>query len=271
MANQPTSFRFPFDLPDDVPHGVRNALRVTYNGVKDLNDAIRALNNKANANTSSIETITNNIAASASIAPPPSPASNIGQVNLQPGLTPGAYTLSQSDLGGLIVVQSGIPFALTLNSGLMTPFFTTVYSLGTATVTMTPSLGLVNGVASLPVTQGELAIIYFGSDGNWYVAYPVMPQTSVAVVSNWLNSYNALTGVFTKQQPRAADLVDSTTGGGPVVLDSGATQINQTFTGITKILNLGIFANNAAAIAGGIPVGGLYRNGANPDGVFIVH
>lgn len=35
--------------------------------------------------------------------------------------------------------------------------------------------------------------------------------------------------------------------------------------------NLQVFANNAAAIAGGLSVGDLYRNGSNPDGVFVVH
>ena len=32
-----------------------------------------------------------------------------------------------------------------------------------------------------------------------------------------------------------------------------------------------VFANNAAAIAGGVPVGGLYRSGGDPDILYIVH
>jgi hypothetical protein len=49
MPNQPTSFRYPFSLPDDVHPGVRDALRLTFNGVKDLNDAVRKLNAKVGA------------------------------------------------------------------------------------------------------------------------------------------------------------------------------------------------------------------------------
>lgn len=35
--------------------------------------------------------------------------------------------------------------------------------------------------------------------------------------------------------------------------------------------NLQVFANNAAAISGGLNVGDLYRTGANPDPVCVVH
>ena len=39
----------------------------------------------------------------------------------------------------------------------------------------------------------------------------------------------------------------------------------------TKITGLLVFVNNAAAIAGGLAVGNLYRSGADPDAVFVVH
>lgn len=270
MPNQPTSFRLPFNIEGLDPK-IQTAIRYAFSGTKDLNDAINALVPKVNTNTASITKINETISATVSTTAAATATQPLGTVNLQPNLTPGAYTLVQTDIGGLIFVQSAIPFALTLNSGLTTPFFTTVYNFGVGTITMTPSLGLVNAGSSLTVTTGELAIVYFGSDGNWYVAYPLMPQTFAMQISHWLNSYNALTGVFTATQPRAADLQDSTTGGGPVVLDSGATQINTTLTGITRIIPLGVFANNAAAIAGGLVAGDLYRNGANPDAVFVVH
>ncbi len=265
MPNQPTSFRFPFNLPDDVHSGVKDALRITYNGVKDLNDAIRALNTKVDTNTQSITNVTNNITTSGGgVTPTPTPTPAFGNVNLQPNLTPGAYTLAQSDLGGLILVQSGIPFALTLNSGLMTPFFTTVYNLGAGLVTATPSLGNVNNGASVTVKINEFSIFYF--DGtNWWDVFPVLAQTEAHVASNWLDSYNAVTGLFTRSQPAASDLSNGTTGGGRVVLDSGATV--QAFS----ILGLPIFANNAAAIGGGLVSSNLYRDGLDPDHVCIVH
>lgn len=200
-ANQPTSFRTPFNLPDEVHPGVRDALKITYNGVKDLNDAIRALNDKVKANTSSITNVTENVAAAA-VSPSPTPAPAFGFVNLQPDLTPGAYTLAQSDLGGLILVQSGIAFALTLNSGLVTPFFTTVYNLGSADVTATPSLGNVNNVASVTVVPNQLAIFYF--DGtDWWDVNPLLAQTFANVPGSFLDSYDAATGLFTAS-PAAA-------------------------------------------------------------------
>jgi len=36
-------------------------------------------------------------------------------------------------------------------------------------------------------------------------------------------------------------------------------------------LMLPIYANNAAALAGGLAIGSLYRTGANPDPVMVVH
>jgi hypothetical protein len=35
--------------------------------------------------------------------------------------------------------------------------------------------------------------------------------------------------------------------------------------------NFPIYANNAAATAGGLPVGSYYRTGADPDHVCVVH
>ncbi len=41
--------------------------------------------------------------------------------------------------------------------------------------------------------------------------------------------------------------------------------------GNVKITSLTVYANNAAAITGGLTAGDLYRNGANPDIVCTVH
>lgn len=38
-----------------------------------------------------------------------------------------------------------------------------------------------------------------------------------------------------------------------------------------KITDLQVFANNAAALAGGLAVGDFYRTGADPDLVAVVH
>jgi len=74
MPNQPTSFRFPFNLDGKAHEHVVSALRYSFNGLKDLNDAIKKLNTKVNANTGSITNITNVAAtASSGVTPTPTP------------------------------------------------------------------------------------------------------------------------------------------------------------------------------------------------------
>ena len=138
--------------------------------------------------------------------------------------------------------------------------------------------------------------------------------TSFAKAANeWLDSFNAATGVFTGSQPSAANLSNGTTGTGAVVLagtptlvtpNIGAatgTSLNLGGTGVlattaatgtgalvhaggatlttatldaatsASITNLPVYANNAAAITGGLVAGNLYRTGADPDFVAVVH
>jgi len=44
-----------------------------------------------------------------------------------------------------------------------------------------------------------------------------------------------------------------------------------TFAAPIKVTGLTIYANNAAALAGGLVAGNLYRTGADPDTVCVVH
>ncbi len=52
--------------------------------------------------------------------------------------------------------------------------------------------------------------------------------------------------------------------------DSLIDFINTLIVG-TAVLTLPVYANNAAAVGGGLVAGNLYRTGANPDPVCIVH
>ncbi len=69
---------------------------------------------------------------------------------------------------------------------------------------------------------GDINVVFqvSGSSISAYVPSQTVPQTIAAVASKWLNSYNAVTGLFTATQPAAADLSDGTTGTGAVVLAS---------------------------------------------------
>ena len=53
----PTSFRFPFELPEETHPTVKMAIRYAFSGLKDLNDAIRSLNTKVGANTTAIQQV----------------------------------------------------------------------------------------------------------------------------------------------------------------------------------------------------------------------
>jgi hypothetical protein len=70
MANQPTSFRYPFTLPvhqnpeiEGALRPYKDALRLTYQGVKDVNDAIRAEDTKVVTNTTNIVSVQQSIQA----------------------------------------------------------------------------------------------------------------------------------------------------------------------------------------------------------------
>lgn len=57
MSNPPTSFRFPFELPTETEPTLKMAIRYAFSGLKDLNDAMRALNTKVGANTAAIQQV----------------------------------------------------------------------------------------------------------------------------------------------------------------------------------------------------------------------
>jgi hypothetical protein len=510
MSTNPPSLRFPFNLTGKVHPEADQAIRYAFNGLSDLNQAIAALATKVKGNSSTITNLINNgtIGGGGGGGTITVPVS--GTVNNQTGNT--SYSLQQADYGALVVVDTPSPFALTLNSSVTTPFYTFIQNLGTGTITLTPTSGVVNGdspsgsydmlawmlmspslraanhfastqingvtpanhlytqlntgnfywikgdsgypwdinifddqliylstteytyatasagkrfesldpliglkgvpfakrfmnigdsvfssdsrlaiytacgvatytnigyvkvtltgpyVETIPgagsnipanlntihleyewsldssynhksgttketytfcqpyglvrwetqpwnvgsssydpptnatnyniLTAGVTGLPFsdpcgFGTDGgggsgvvtilpsqmavvffvglNWWVMAPLLAQTSEPIANEWLVSYDATTGLFTTAQPAAANLADSTVGGGPVVLDSGATVINVTLSGITRIIPLGFFVSNAAAIAGGLVVGDLYRSGSDPDVVCIVH
>lgn len=203
-----TSFRFPFNLPSDVHPDVAAAIKNTFNGILDAHQAIVALNTKVAGIVAGATTV---IQSSTAVASGGSTFPTFGSVNLQPNLTPGAYSLVQTDLGGLILVNSSVAFALTLNSGLTLPYFTSVYNFGTASITATPSAGNVNNLASLILVPGQFATFFMDMHFNWWA------------------------------------LVSTSTAGLPV------------------------YANNAAAIAGGLSVGNIFRSGGDPDLICVVH
>lgn len=170
----PTSFRLPFTLPEDVHPAVKDGMRLLFQGVLDNTQAITALKGQGIVPTTPVTTVTPLVSGGGGGSSAPS---TIGTVNLQPNPPAStAYTTAQSDFGGLIVVQSAPAFAYTLDSGLTVPFYVGIINKGAGTVTMTPTTGQVNNAASVPLTTGQFALVYF--DGvNWWAGVPVSAAT----------------------------------------------------------------------------------------------
>lgn len=78
-------------------------------------------------------------------------------------------------------------------------------------------------------------------------------------------SVNVPTPLITEADSEIISLVP-----GDVLVWNGYYWVN---AGLPEIisLNLPVYANNAAAISGGLVAGNLYRTGGNPDPVCVVH
>ena len=97
---------------------------------------------------------------------------------------------------------------------------------------------------------------------NWFAA-PVCPEDTPPIPSNFITGYNSATGEFYQSEI----VIDS---GGNITLDSGASLVCEPGSSVS-LLNLRIFSNNGAAIAGGLVAGNAYRLGGDPDLLAVVH
>jgi len=168
MANQPTSFRLPFHLSEDVDPQVREALRYIHNGVKDLNDAIVAVVPKLGGSSAGPSVVQ---AAATITTSTGSVPGTIGNVNKQAGTF---YALRATDFGALVVLGNASPVAVSLDNSLVTPpFYTVIENLGPSVATLTPATATVNGVASIPIASGGLAIVFFDGINWWSTTLPV--------------------------------------------------------------------------------------------------
>ena len=89
-------------------------------------------------------------------------ASSIGGINKQLGTS---YTIVSSDAGKLITLNNASPVAVTLNP-LSSTFFCGLENLGVGLVTITPSIGTIDGASSLTLIQYQGVLLY--CDGSNY-------------------------------------------------------------------------------------------------------
>jgi hypothetical protein len=139
-------------------------------------------------------------------------------VNDETGNT--TYTTQSTDNGSLLIFNDASPVAVTLNSGIVTPYYFFATNFGAGTATLSPTTGTINGSASFALPQNYTALISF--DGtNWETsALLVLPLNTPAALHEVLTAYDSATGIFTQAELDASDLSNGTTGTGAVVLAS---------------------------------------------------
>lgn len=191
MSNSPlnpTSFRLPFESElRDQPEGVQRAHRAAFQGILDLNQAIVSLKSQVDAKVVSTTDAATSAVATTGASGVTSFNARTGAITYFPALanvnnqgTATVYTTQTEDNGGLVVMAPTSAAALTLNFTVMAPWFTTISNQGSATITMTPSQGLVNGAATFPIPAGSFGTVYF--DGaNWWVDAPPAATTGYSL------------------------------------------------------------------------------------------
>jgi hypothetical protein len=163
------SFRFPNNISDQEVHPeVRKAIKSAFQAFTDIYSAIPQLKSQIDANTASVAANSKAISVRSNVSSTSSTmsgaASGLGGVTNRTSVT--SYPTSGSDNGTLLVLDDASAIAVTLNSGVSTPYLLFAINSGAGTATFTPSTGTVNGSANLPLTTGEGAIFFF--DGtNW--------------------------------------------------------------------------------------------------------
>jgi hypothetical protein len=215
VSTNPTNFRFPFEphiakLEPQVQYVIRNL----WNSVTDAQNAVPILKAQIDANKSAVasvtNTVTNNSTASETVVQSSSPT--IGFVNDQSGNT--SYATTQNDYGAYVIFDDASPVAVSLTGApvIQLPWACVLINDGVGLVTVTPSSGTITypnnlAAASMPIAQGQAAIVVYDGTNFYGVIIPVSPQTIASVTSNWLNSYNSITGIFTTTQPAFTDIL----------------------------------------------------------------
>jgi len=175
----------------------------------------KALNNHAQAfeyvkangtttSTSSSSTSTTTATTTTASTVVSSSLPGLGTRNNQTGNT--SYTTQTADNGALVIFNDASPVAVTLNATVSTPWMAFITNFGAGVVTLTPSSGTINAGASLSMAQHETSIVVFDGSNWWTSDLLILAQTIASVSHEWLNSYDASTGLFTQTQPAFTDI-----------------------------------------------------------------
>lgn len=167
------SVRYPFNISEAHPQ-VQQAMRWVFNTLTDHAQAFMAVSGQISAlqsastssSSASSAPVTENITEETIIE-----GSQVGSVDNQTGQT--AYTLRQSDNGGLIILNDSAAIALTLVA-VSIPFLTLVRNYGSGSTTITPqsgatiNYGTTLGASSMPLASGAQTWLFFDGSSGWW-------------------------------------------------------------------------------------------------------
>src|SRR5881394_2481157 len=135
MSTVPTPGLFR-GLDGKVDPGVVSAIRLIFNGVKDVHDATIGL---AGQHGTTVQNVTNQ---STQIGTLIQQFTTLGEsvpegaVNQQTV----AYAIQNGDYGGVVILPGAGPYDITLNSAVSMPYYTFCLNLGSVSATVTPDL-----------------------------------------------------------------------------------------------------------------------------------
>lgn len=209
-----------------MPPQHQYVLKNLWNAVFDAQNAIPILKSQIDSNKSAVasvtNTVTNNSTASETIIQ--QIVSAYGTVNNQSGNV--AYSTTMADASAFIILSDASPVAVSLTAApvITLPWACVLVNEGVGLVTATPASGTISypnniAAASIPVAQGQAAIICFDGTNFFSVIIAVQPQNTPSIVHQWITAYNSITGVFSQSQPAVGDV----TGAAPIA--------SPTFTG----------------------------------------
>jgi hypothetical protein len=176
---------------DDNPSSAEVAvnLRRVFNTLNDHDQAINTMYSNGTSSTTTTATTTTTSTSSSTSSGVTSFNgntgditffSNLGTVDDQTGVT--SYTTQDTDGGALLIINDSSAIAITLNFNVSSPWYTTIYNMGTGTATLTPSSGNVNGTTSVLVYGGSFSIVYFDGVNFWAALIPIATTSQFGLV-----------------------------------------------------------------------------------------
>ena len=213
MSTTPVISRFPFEshiaaMPPEQQYVIRNLWNVAF----DAQTSIPILKSQIDTNKSSIDTVTSTVNNTSTASETTVVTTNtIGGVNNETSET--AYVTQQSDYGAFIIMSdaSAIAISLSVSPGIQVPWYCTFFNEGVGLATLTPVAGTISypnnlAAGSMPVAQGQAAIVAFDGTNFFAVTIPVPPQNTPVVDHQWINAFNWVTGAFSQSQPAFTDI-----------------------------------------------------------------